>query len=879
MAIPQTSQAIENDHSRGGIQKIAVLFTDIVGSTRYFKDQGDLAGRKMLQYHQEIASQPIVEHSGLVVKTLGDSVMAYFSNPKEAVKAAIRIQQELKQHNTTRKIDEKFSVRIGIHWGNGIVEEQDIFGDVVNMAAKIVPLADGGQIVISEETYSLVNTLSPVKYEIFDIQSEKEEFRGLKVYSVLWDDTTRFDPTANNLLYLRPLWNLGDQDFAKAWNHFLNNRQSLYGKKMFKEKVLSDKSVALIETDVQQAIAIAFKASDYLKNRMEGNDTFKFLPMQIIIDSGPYLRAEKLTLEDFKIDLDEVDPGKIYISASAYRLIKNKDSFTTIPPFDFNSPQPLYQLVTSEAGESDTPLFLYQNALAQGGNAPCFYCGARKHKTTDCPSKKLDEFTYALKKLGYLSLKQINDIFRNSLSGSDSPLETDFQLNHRIGSESTLALNGFYDLKSHFQLRILRNLWDSREEKWETVKTKRGDGEKGGYLWLAQDQLRTSNLREAEKMISTVLLEDPQDYRVQCLAGFLEIEKNQLNQAENYFNQALAYAKTKPQRLYVLFLMSRICELNKKPSRAEGNINKILYIYPQCSDARYQKAIFAFRNNQNKRALAELTNLIQEDSEYYIKALIDPELIRYSRVIHPRLKKLYQKAHQKALESIPKAEAEMKRLKDLLGDEEPLDDEMIALSEKINSMVNSESYLGYIDIANFARSIVYRCQGSIGGWKKKLQKVLYELESQCQKHFTYTLKFPYKTFSNSIHHQLIRLQEELRKLREVFETEELKQYKQALNQAQTISKNIHEIPSKIKKLESIKKTILYVNSFLRKSLFVQTLNLLIGLLLPPVAIHYLAITSQDRLFISDNVWYYQKLFITAGALFGVLIALIRARNH
>jgi class 3 adenylate cyclase len=867
MAIPQTPLAQENDRSRGDIQKIAVLFTDIVGSTRYFKDQGDLAGRKMLQYHQEIASQPIVEHSGLVVKTLGDSVMAYFSNPKEAVKAAIRIQQDLKQHNTTRQINEQFSVRIGIHWGDGIVEEQDIFGDVVNMAAKIVPLAGGGQIIISEETHSLVDTLSPVKYKQFDIQSEKEEHRGIKVYSVLWDDTTRFDPTANNLLYLRPLWNLGDQDFTKAWNFFLNNRQSLYGKKVLKEKVLSNKSVALIVTTAQQAIEIAFNALDYLKKRMDGNDTFRFLPMEIIIDSGPYLRAEKLTLEDFKIDTDDIDPGKIYISGSAYRLINNKESFTTTPPFDYKSPQPLYHLKTSEAGESDTPLFLYQNALAQGNNAPCFYCGARKHKTTDCPSKKLDEFTFALKKLGYLSLKQINDMFRDSLSGSDSPLATELQLNHRIGSERTLASYGFYDLKSHLQLRILRNLWDSKEEKWDTVKTKRGDGEKGGYLWLAQDQLRTSNLREAEKMLNTVILENPQDYRVQCLSGFLEIEKNQLNQAENYFNQALTYAETKPQRLYVLFLLSRICELNKKPSRAEGNIDKILYIYPQCTDARYQKVIFAFRNNQNKRALAELTNLIQEDSDYYIKALIDPELSRYGRVIHPRLKKLYQQAREKALENIPKAEAEMKRLKDLLGDEEPPDDEMEALWEKIKSMVN------------FARSIVYRCQGNIGGWKKKLQKVLHELESQCQKYLTYTLKFPYKTFSNSIHHQLIRLQKELRELREVTETEDLRLYKQALNQAQGVAKKINEIPLKIKKLEVIKNTILYLNSFFRKSLFVQTLNLLIGFLLPPVVIHYLTITRQDLLFASENVWFYQKLFIVAGSFLGVLVALIRARNH
>ena len=334
MAVPQTPQAPKSDRSRSDIKKIAVLFTDIVGSTRYFKDQGDLAGRKMLQYHQEIASRPIVEHSGLVVKTLGDSVMAYFSDPREAIKAAIRIQQELKQHNTTRKTEEQFNVRIGIHWGDGIVEEQDIFGNVVNMAAKIVPLAGGGQIVISEEAYARVNGMSSVKYEIFYIQSEKEEHRGLRIFSVLWDETIRFDPTANNLLYMIPLWNLGDQDFVKAWNYFLNNRQSMYGKKVLKEKVLSNKSVALILSSVQQAVEIAFSALAYLKKRMASNDTFQFLPIQILIDSGPYLRAEKLTLEDFKIDIDDVDPGKIYISASAFRLIKNKDAFKTNPPFD-----------------------------------------------------------------------------------------------------------------------------------------------------------------------------------------------------------------------------------------------------------------------------------------------------------------------------------------------------------------------------------------------------------------------------------------------------------------------------------------------------------------------------------------------------------------
>ena len=477
-----------------------------------------------------------------------------------------------------------------------------------------------------------------------------------------------------------------------------------------------------------------------------------------------------------------------------------------------------------------------------------------------------------------MSLKQINDIFRDSISGSDSPLAAGSQLGHRNNSERSLASYGFYDLKFHFQLRILRNLWDSREEKWDSIKTKKGEGERGGYLWLAQDQLRTANLRKAETMINTVMRENPEDYKIQCLAGFLEIEKNQFNQAEKFFNQALIYAKTKPQHIFILFLLSRICEYNGKPSRAENRINKILSILPQCTDARYQKIVFAFRNKHNKRAIAELTSLIQENSEYFVNALIDPELSPYSRIIQPRLNKLYQEAQAKAWESIPKAETEMKRIKDLLDGEEIPDDEIKALWEKINQLKNSESYLGYIDIAHFANSIVYRCQGSISGWKKKLQKALNELDSRCQRYVAYTSKFPFKSLSRSLHIHLIRIDKELQGLNKVVDTEDLKQYKQALIQVEEMSKKILEIPPRINKLELIKNTLLYLKSFFRKSLLVQTFNLMIGFLIPPVVIHYISITATDFSIVNKDVWFYQKLFIIAGGLLGVLLALILARG-
>src|SRR4030042_601036 len=84
------------------IQRMAVLFTDIVGSTGFFKARGNLAGREMLQRHQNIVSPAIIEFGGSVVKFLGDSVLAYFLNPKEALKAGIRIQESFEKYNSKR---------------------------------------------------------------------------------------------------------------------------------------------------------------------------------------------------------------------------------------------------------------------------------------------------------------------------------------------------------------------------------------------------------------------------------------------------------------------------------------------------------------------------------------------------------------------------------------------------------------------------------------------------------------------------------------------------------------------------------------------------------------------------------------------------------
>jgi class 3 adenylate cyclase len=130
-------------------KQVTILFTDIVFSTMHWDLNGDIKGRLMVDKHNRLV-MPVVQHfRGEVVKTIGDSVMAMFNRPADAIRAAIGIQQSLER---MREEDENFDihVRIGMHTGMAIVEPNDVFGDVVNVASRIENEAEGDEIFLSD---------------------------------------------------------------------------------------------------------------------------------------------------------------------------------------------------------------------------------------------------------------------------------------------------------------------------------------------------------------------------------------------------------------------------------------------------------------------------------------------------------------------------------------------------------------------------------------------------------------------------------------------------------------------------------------------------------------------------------------------------------
>ena len=116
---------------------VTMMFTDLAGSTSFFDQFGDTAGVKWIEEHNAVVFPQVEKHKGTIVKTIGDSVMAYFPSAVEATKAGGDILRAIHATNAKRDPKDKMYVRIALHHGLGYLRGGDVFGDVVNVAARI----------------------------------------------------------------------------------------------------------------------------------------------------------------------------------------------------------------------------------------------------------------------------------------------------------------------------------------------------------------------------------------------------------------------------------------------------------------------------------------------------------------------------------------------------------------------------------------------------------------------------------------------------------------------------------------------------------------------------------------------------------------------
>ena len=184
------TQAMTPDVDR----KLTTVFcADVHGYSRLM-DADEVATMARLRQYRLAMRGLIADHHGRVVNTWGDAVIAEFASPVEAVRAAVEIQRELATRNHDVAKGHRMRFRIGINLGDVMVEGDDLYGEGVNVAARLQAVADPGGIAISGTTYDQVHTKLGLDFEFLGPQSVKNITEPVPTYRLVLPGSPRRAP-------------------------------------------------------------------------------------------------------------------------------------------------------------------------------------------------------------------------------------------------------------------------------------------------------------------------------------------------------------------------------------------------------------------------------------------------------------------------------------------------------------------------------------------------------------------------------------------------------------------------------------------------------------------------------------------------------------
>jgi adenylate cyclase len=167
---------------------LAILFADIAKSTHIYETLGDETAKNLIDACFSLLSEVTVKYQGTVIKTIGDEVMCTFPTASDAVEAAIEMHQSLGDMPFPEKPDcSPPNIYVGIEFGTVIKEGGDIFGDTVDMAARMVALAKQRQIVTTEGTVKLLSAERQSSARCIDKTTVKGQSGEIRIYEVVWE--------------------------------------------------------------------------------------------------------------------------------------------------------------------------------------------------------------------------------------------------------------------------------------------------------------------------------------------------------------------------------------------------------------------------------------------------------------------------------------------------------------------------------------------------------------------------------------------------------------------------------------------------------------------------------------------------------------------
>jgi class 3 adenylate cyclase len=162
----------------------AILFADIADSTRLYDRLGDTVARNLVALAIDLMKAVVRDNAGEIIKTIGDGVMSRFLSADAAAEAAVRLHEAMAVDKRLKS--NNLRLRIGFHIGPVIEEDDDLYGDAVNVAARMTAQAKAGQIITSHQTIQMLNKKHCATARMVDQTRVKGKARLMDIFEITW---------------------------------------------------------------------------------------------------------------------------------------------------------------------------------------------------------------------------------------------------------------------------------------------------------------------------------------------------------------------------------------------------------------------------------------------------------------------------------------------------------------------------------------------------------------------------------------------------------------------------------------------------------------------------------------------------------------------
>jgi adenylate cyclase len=169
------------------VRDLAVLFADVAGSTRLYETLGDAEALATVGRCLALVRAASEGHGGRVIKTIGDEAMVAFPDADAAAEAAAEMQARIAAQPPSGQ--QRIAIRVGFNFGPAIAVGSDVFGDSVNVAARMVGLAKGEQVILSAQTYAALSPPLRARTREIDSLTVKGKQDEIAIYELLWQDS------------------------------------------------------------------------------------------------------------------------------------------------------------------------------------------------------------------------------------------------------------------------------------------------------------------------------------------------------------------------------------------------------------------------------------------------------------------------------------------------------------------------------------------------------------------------------------------------------------------------------------------------------------------------------------------------------------------